>query len=48
MKQMTLEWLQEKIGALYVANMQMAEEIQVLTKEIENLKKVPEGSILDE
>jgi hypothetical protein len=50
MPQITLTWLQEKIGTLYIANVQLQETVQGLTIENEKLKEEikklqdPEGS----
>lgn len=38
MNQITMEWINDKIGALYVFNMQLIDEIKRLTKENEELK----------
>jgi cell division protein FtsB len=38
-QQLSIQWVQEKIGGLYMANLQMGEELQRLTAENETLKK---------
>ena len=38
-QQLSVQWIQEKMGALYMSGLQMNDEIQRLTVENETLKK---------
>jgi hypothetical protein len=42
--QLTIEWINEKVGSLYISNLQMSEELKRLFEENIELKKKLSGS----